>query len=108
MYIQGSRIRQRRKQLNMTQEDLAAAVQAQQKQISMWERGESEPSTEMVYNLAKSLNVSADWLFGISDEMVSIGESSLTSAEKAALELLRSQPPDQQERIVNAIKALTY
>lgn len=106
MYIQGYRIRQRRKQLDLSQEQLAAMVRAQQKQISMWERGETEPSTDMVYMLATEMKVSVDWLYGLSDFMLPSGDMTLTAPEREALEIIRSKPADQQAKIVNVLKAL--
>jgi len=106
MYIHGKRIANRRKQLKMSQQDLADLVAAQQKEVSMYETGEREPSADRVYLIAKALNVSIDWLFGLSESMLPFGEDYLTSDEREALEIFRSTPFEQREKMLNVLKAL--
>jgi transcriptional regulator with XRE-family HTH domain/ankyrin repeat protein len=55
-------MRQLRKKLNMSQEDIAAKLNVVRPVISNWERGESEPSTSQLAKLAQVLNISLDVL----------------------------------------------
>jgi len=102
MYIDGDRIRKRRKQLKLSQEELAARVGTTQKQISNYERGTAEPGTDRLYMIAKELEVSTDWLYCLTDFM----KPSIGKIELEAIELLLSQTPEQREKIIKAIKAL--
>ena len=67
----GTRVMERRKALNMTQEDLAFKMGFKAKQsISMIERGKRSVDQDQLKELAKHLNCSIDYLMGwdISDE----------------------------------------
>lgn len=63
----GQRIRERRKELNLTQIELANAAGVHQRQISKYENDKNEPASLTLMALSKALNVSADWLLGITD-----------------------------------------
>lgn len=52
----GKRIKLARIELDMTQEDLAQAIEAKQKSISRYETGIAFPSLETLSKLAKALN----------------------------------------------------
>lgn len=63
------RIRTRRRMLELSQRELAKRTGYTQAQISKYERGENEPSIEMVFMMAKILETTADYLLGITDEV---------------------------------------
>lgn len=56
-----------RKERGFTQDDLAKKVNTQKTTISNYETGYSTPSNEMLIDLAQALNVSSDYLLGLSD-----------------------------------------
>ena len=60
----GDRVRDRRKELDITQEELAECMSASQFMISRWENGEQCPNVHNLIALADALNVSTDWLLG--------------------------------------------
>jgi len=62
------RIRLARKFKKLTQEQLASKVQTTKGTISNYENGYSTPSNEMIILLADTLDVSADYLLGRTDE----------------------------------------
>ncbi|HEL2739282.1 TPA: helix-turn-helix transcriptional regulator, partial [Streptococcus suis] len=70
-----SRIKNRRKELKLSQKELAEGI-CKQGQISRLENGEYTPGSELLYQLAKKLNVSMDYFFDehISDESVELIE----------------------------------
>ncbi|BCP57779.1 transcriptional regulator [Streptococcus parasuis] len=70
-----SRIKSRRKELKLSQKELADGI-CKQGQISRLENGEYTPGSELLYQLAKKLNVSMDYFFDehISDESVELIE----------------------------------
>lgn len=70
-----AKLRERRKELNLTQTGLANHGGFYQQDISKYERGESEPSLENLAKLAVALGVSLDWLLGLSfDDQIVIKE----------------------------------
>lgn len=64
----GERIREARRRARnadgkrMTQADLAGTIGVQAMQVSRWERGEQQPRSEHVAELAQALRCDANWL----------------------------------------------
>lgn len=62
------RIRKKRKELGLTQRDLADKISVSPQVISNWERGYTpEIGNDDLLNLAKALNVSTDYLLGLTN-----------------------------------------
>ena len=76
----GRRIKDRRKQQGLTQEQLGQAVCISVQAVSKWENGESMPNIGTFPALCKTLGASADALLGIERE---------TEAETLGVELAR-------------------
>lgn len=66
--MRGDRVRARREQLGMTQIELAGKVGLRDQAISNIEHGKQSPNAESLTLLADSLQCSADWLLGRTDE----------------------------------------
>jgi transcriptional regulator with XRE-family HTH domain len=65
----GERVRRRREELRMSQQDLAASTGIQQTLISRIERGvNTNPHKDVLLRLARALRCSIDWLVGLYDE----------------------------------------
>lgn len=62
------RLKQRRRQLKLTQEELAEKVHTTKQTISNYESGYSKPPNETLKELATHLNASTDYLLGITNE----------------------------------------
>lgn len=108
MSVLGSRIHDRREQLGLTQEQLGELIGKDQKQVWRYEAGKQIPSAETLVQLARALETTTDYLVGESDVVKNVsGVDDLDSLEVELIEMLRSQRPDQREKIVNAIRALT-
>lgn len=60
--MKSDRIRQTRIGQKLTQQQLGDRVGVTKATISQWEKGDYSPSGQNLYNLAKALGVSADWL----------------------------------------------
>ena len=58
----GQKIRNRRKELDYTQAELAERVHTTQPYISRLEKGWFNPSMQMIINIATALNISTDYL----------------------------------------------
>lgn len=67
MNIFSIRLREARKELKLTQKDLATALNTTDDSIYSWENGRSQPSIEMIRLICKTLDVSADYLLGLED-----------------------------------------
>ena len=106
--VQAQRIRQRRLALQLSQEELAEAIQTVQATISRYERGENDPTAEVLAALARALNTSSDWLLGLSENVnlpVQV-QADLNELERTALEALRSSPPAKQDIIVSILQEI--
>ncbi|MGO3539221.1 MAG: helix-turn-helix domain-containing protein [Leuconostoc mesenteroides] len=62
-----NRLRELRKERNVTQQELADEMLVTQRTLARYESGESEPRSSMVFDLADYFNVSIDYLVGRSD-----------------------------------------
>lgn len=89
--MRGSRLRNLRRDLGLSQESLANALGIGNRQIWRYENEETQPSGEMVANLARVLGTSSDYLLGLVDDpspRTLPGE--LSPRERAALSAWRS------------------
>ena len=66
----GERIIMLRKQLKMSQDDLAKKIGTSAPIIGRYERNEIKPSIEVAAKIAEELGVTVDYLLGNSDKMV--------------------------------------
>lgn len=64
MKIFGKRLREFRKEKNLTQKELAEQIGIKRNSYSDWETGKNEPSLENLVKLADLFEVPLDWLFG--------------------------------------------
>ncbi len=64
----GTRIKNRRKQLRITQKELGAAIGKGESTISEWEAGKRSPDVELIYALAEALHTTPAYLMGWSDD----------------------------------------
>lgn len=58
----GKKLRQLRKERDLTQGEVAKAVEVRQRYVSLWENGAARPSLESVIGLSKLFGVSTDYL----------------------------------------------
>jgi transcriptional regulator with XRE-family HTH domain len=63
-----ARIRERRKALGLNQEELAAMLNITQSQISRYERGDNDPTADILIALSRVLHTSSDYLLGLTDD----------------------------------------
>jgi len=73
--FRGDRLKQVREAAGLTQGELAERVGAGTNQIWRYEKGDSEPSAEVLASLATELGVTADWFLGL------VGESKQTLSD---------------------------
>ena len=70
MAIFGERLRQVRKERNLTQNQLASELGMPAIVIQQYERGVRRPAHDAIITISKYLQISSDWLLGLSDERV--------------------------------------
>lgn len=63
----GSRIKELRKEINISQQQLANAIGVSQKAIDFWEKGINEPKASYIISLVQFFKVSTDYLLGLED-----------------------------------------
>lgn len=83
----GEKLRQLRKEKNLTQKQLAALIGVKDSVISFYEVGDRVPSPEVIRKLAIVLRVSADYLLGI-EKNETIDVSGLDEKEKSLVRAL--------------------
>ncbi|WP_203642057.1 helix-turn-helix domain-containing protein [Levilactobacillus andaensis] len=102
----GERIRSRRKQLGLTQEELAEQSNLSVNYISKIERTQGQNiSFEVLTNIAKSLNISIADLLG-NYPITPSAEDVKTTQEKRLLNKLRQMDKSTQNKAINAILQL--
>ena len=94
----GSRIYERRKELNMTQKELAEAVELSIQSISSIELGKKAVRPENLVNICRALDVSADYLL--------FGERSEKQLEPVA-EMISRLGSDDLELLKTIIKRMS-
>ncbi len=62
------RLKELREERNLTQNDVAVAIQTSQRNIGRWENHSNEPSASYVIKLADFFQVSTDYLLGRTDD----------------------------------------
>ena len=91
----GNRIRQRRKELKLTQEKLSEILEISPTYISEIERGTGISSLATITKLSKVLKLDLDYLvFGISD----------TNIDKTFSKILNKIPKENQKLYINICK----
>lgn len=68
MQIYGERLREYRNRNAMTQTDIATKLKMPQSNYSRLEKGEQDIKLSMIIHICKTLNISADWLLGLTEE----------------------------------------
>src|SRR5258708_17505828 len=101
MSILGQRIQQRRKDFGMSQMEFAEKLDTAQAQVSRYETGQNDPTSEVIIRMAQILRVRVEWLLGLTDIMVMPAESEqgLTSVERQIVEVLRMADPLKQQEL---------
>lgn len=99
----GIRLKELRKQRNITQSELASALNVAKTTIAAYEQEVNEPSSSMLGRLADYFNVTTDYLIGRTEgktsdlqalyEEIGLSESSI-SFLKSLVEVRNAYPPD--------------
>lgn len=111
-------IKELRKEFDMTQTDLANALQMSKSTIAMWETGKRLPSTEVYEIIADYFNVDMDFLYGKQPvkRKITIGEIeehaelmaayTFNSEVKPYLKMLMEMSPEYRHICFNSIQSI--
>jgi len=83
----GSRLKNLRKQHNLTQKQLASLIGVKNSIISFYELGDRVPSPQVIVSLAAVFHVTTDYLLGVQKEE-SVDVSGLAEEDKRLVRLL--------------------
>ena len=111
----GTKIRQRRWLVGMTQQQLAAEVGIKFQQIQKYETGANRVSASRLWDISEAMDVSVNFFFeGIEHEVAAAGSSESVPADlmgdKEALDLVRSYysiPENQRRRLFDLAQVLS-
>lgn len=108
MAIHPQRIFQRRKQLGMSQEELAALTGTSQRQISKYETGKNDPTAGVLADLAQALQTTTDYLLGLTDisDRPLRSHGDLNEDERKLVELYRGKSKEKQRQVFDIVKVL--
>ncbi len=86
------RLKNLREQRHLSQRELARLCGLGESQINKYENGLSDPSATNLTLIAQQLEVSTDYLVGLTDDpQLLVREPELTTDERVVLEILRSE-----------------
>lgn len=97
------RLKELRDEKNLTQEDIAQAINTSRPNISRWEKELNEPAASQIVKLADFFGCSTDYLLGRSDDLGVITFSNeqkpvLKKDEQIVLDAYRALPEDLRRR----------
>lgn len=100
------RIKELRKEKGLTLEQVADIVGVGKSTVRKWETGMiANMKRDKIASLAKALGTTPEYLMGWEEIKKSPSEPELTEGEKAMLELFRLVPKDQQQLVLQMIRA---
>lgn len=101
-------IKSLRKEMGLSQQELAERVGVDQTSISCWELDKCLPNTDKLLALAEVFNVSTDYVLGVSQYHfpVNVGRDNMfTFEELKIIEDYRSLPQDVQQTVKQTLTA---
>lgn len=90
--LTAERIKQRRKELGLSQEDLALKLNVDRTTVAKWESGNNNLKQSKVKEIAKALNCSPVWLVGLDsgEELILEIERQMENADIKALTRIKA------------------
>lgn len=104
------RLREALDHKGMKPADLADITGIPKSMVSYYLSGKSVPRADRIYEIAKVLDVSEAWIMGFDvpmekEKQVSPDDQSITEGEKMLLDLFRKVPAEQQQLVLQMIRA---
>ena len=101
----GLEIKALRKKLHISQTEFAKAVGVSLRTVGSWERGESVPNAEQVWNCAVALDCSPDEILGWEDEKTPDKSVTLSDEEWEIVMCYRRSTPQWRQNIAMTARA---
>lgn len=95
-------LKELRKKLHMSQADFAAAVGVSDRTVGSWERGESFPNAEQIWNCAVTLECTPNDIFRWGEQ--ASDDDSLTPDECSVIEGYRQCSPAWQQSLASMVR----
>lgn len=104
----GLRIAERRKRLELSQEELAYRIGTNQRQVSRYERGANDPTGEVLVKIADALDTTIDYLMGRTStpDRDSHSQNDLSEDEAEIIRLIRRAKPEKRSIMRSIIREL--
>ena len=99
-------LKELRESKNLSQEDVAKAINTNQTSVSRWEKGKNEPILSAAIALAKYFDCTLDFLAGLTDEDGRPFPKDLPKKDVELLKAFHKLGPFEQETIMIQINAL--
>ena len=100
------RIKDLRKEKNLTLEQVADIVGVGKSTVRKWETGMiANMKRDKIASLAKALGTTPEYLMGWEEKKSSPSDPQLTEGEKALLDLFKRVPEDKQQLVLQMIRA---
>lgn len=103
-----SRLRHLRQKYKLTQGELAAVLGLKATAISNYESRRNEPSFEKLILLSEYFNVSCDYMLGITDSTLRIGNNNLNNDIAEFFKLYKKLNKINKKEIINYANYLLY
>ena len=106
----GSRIRERRTAMGLTQENLASALEISYQQVQKYEAGTNRVSAGRLYEIARKLDVEVSYFYEDLDPEQDVAPLEHGGKDRAAIELVQNfseiADPDLRTAINGLVKTL--
>lgn len=105
MVTLGERIKSIRMKKNISQKELAEALNVNRSAISLYETNRKSPSRENTYKIATVLGVSIDYLLGLQTDL-SLQTENINSETAHLMKRLDNMPQETKQNIIKLIDDL--
>lgn len=106
--MRGDRLKALRERHGHTQESLAELLGRDIKQVWRWETEKVTPSSDAVVQLAKTFNVSADYLLGLTDAPNAVRDTKLNRQEQFVISRYRGLTDKERVLIVGLMDMMLH
>ena len=96
------RLKELREERDLTQDEIATAIETSRTNIGRWEKGLNEPSASHIVKLANFFECTTDYLLGVEDDFGNVtvrGDFALNAEEKELLENFRALVKTEKKQV---------
>lgn len=99
-----------REEDNLTQAQLAAALNVSQSAVAQWEAGTRKPTAQAIIALARQFDTSADFLLGLVDERLRLVPyyKDLSDKEQTFMQAYAQLSPERKNAVAEIVRLFLY